>query len=152
MAVEAHIPDITHVIQLAVAPVFMLTAVGTIISALNVRLGRSVDRRRVLEARLAAFSEAESRSALDELAQIERRIRYVYYAILAAVLSALFVCLLIEGAFVGAFVSVDLSRTIGALFVLAMLALVACLLLFLREVFLAVASPRHVAAQAPPRP
>jgi len=46
MAVEAHISEITRVIQLAVAPVFLLTAVGTIIAALNVRLGRAVDRRR----------------------------------------------------------------------------------------------------------
>jgi hypothetical protein len=143
MAVETHIYDITHVIQLAVAPVFMLTAVGTIISALSVRLGRAVDRRRVLEAALGQLAAETARSAHEELAQIARRVRTVYFAILCAVLSALFVCLLIAAAFVGAFVSVNLSSTIGALFVLAVLALIACLLLFLREIFLAVTAPRH---------
>ena len=52
---ESHIADITRVIQLAVAPVFLLTAIGTIISALNIRLGRVVDRRRVLNERLRSI-------------------------------------------------------------------------------------------------
>ena len=48
MALATPITDITHVIQLAVAPVFLLTAVGTIITALTNRLGRAIDRRRVV--------------------------------------------------------------------------------------------------------
>ena len=145
MAVEAHIYDITHVIQLAVAPVFMLTAVGTIISALNVRLGRAVDRRRVLEPLQPGLAGEQAPAVREELAQIARRIRSIYLAILFAVLSALFVCLLIAAAFLGAFVSVNLSSVIGALFVLAVLALIVCLLLFLREIFLAVIAPRRPA-------
>jgi hypothetical protein len=144
VALETHLPEITSVIQLAVAPVFLLTAVGTVIAALNFRLGRAVDRRRSLERRLSKMSEEELQSAHDELETIARRIRFVYLSILFAVISALFVCLLIAGAFLGAFVRVDLSYTIGALFVLAVVALIACLLLFLREIFLAVSTPRHV--------
>jgi hypothetical protein len=141
---EPHIPEITNVIQLAVAPVFMLTAVGTIIAALNVRLGRAVDRRRVLEQGLQARSGGQNDDARAELAQIARRIRYVYLSIVFSVLSGLFVCLLIAGAFIGAFVAMDLARTVAAMFVLAMLCLIASLLLFLREIFLAVSTPRHV--------
>ena len=144
MAFELHIPEIAGVIQLAVAPVFLLTAIGTVIAALNVRLGRAVDRRRELEGRLPSLPQGELSSAREELAVIARRIRFVYLAILSAVVSALFVCLLIAGAFLGAFVRADLSYTIGMMFVLAMLALIACLLLFLREIFLAVSTPRHV--------
>jgi len=144
MAFDPHVPEIAGVIQLAVAPVFLLTAIGTVIAALNIRLGRAVDRRRDLEAEFPSLPAEEQRSAREELAIIARRIRFVYFAILAAVTSALFVCLLIAGAFLGAFVRADLSYTIGALFVFAMLALIACLLLFLREIFLAVSTPRHV--------
>jgi len=151
MAIETHVSDITHVIQLAVAPVFMLTAVGTIINALNSRLGRAVDRRRALEARLAELSGDKASTAHEELAAITRRIHYVYLSILFAVLSGLFVCLLIAGAFLGAFVAIDLTRTVAALFVLAMLALIVCLLLFLREIFVAVSAPRHPAREASPR-
>lgn len=141
---EPHIPEITNVIQLAVAPVFMLTAVGTLIAALNVRLGRAVDRRRVLEQKLQSLSGEQDEDARAELQQIARRIRYVYRSIVFSVVSGIFVCLLIAGAFVGAFVSVDLTRTVAALFVLAVASLTVSLLLFLREIFLAVSTPRHV--------
>lgn len=144
MALETHVPEIAGVIQLAVAPVFMLTAVGAILAALNLRLGRAVDRRRSLERHLPRMAQAERASAEEELATIARRIRFVYLSILFAVVSGLFICLLIVGAFMGAFVRADLSYTIGAMFIFAMLALIACLLLFLREIFLAVSTPRHV--------
>jgi hypothetical protein len=141
---EPHIPEITTVIQLAVAPVFMLTAVGTIISALSIRLGRAVDRRRVLEQKLQSLSGEQDQDARAELAQIARRVHYVYRSIVFSVVSGIFVCLLIAGAFIGAFVSVDLTRTVAALFVLAVASLTASLLLFLREIFLAVSTPRHI--------
>ena len=144
MAIEAHVPEIAGVIQLAVAPVFMLTAVGTIMAALNARLGRAVDRRRVLEEKIQRMAPDEAESARTELATIGRRIQFVYLAIVFAVIGGLFVCLLIAGAFIGAFVKVDLSTTIGVMFVIAMLALIACLLLFLHEIFLAVSTPRYV--------
>lgn len=141
---DPHVPDILRVIQLVVAPVFLLTAVGTLINALNSRLGRAVDRRRVLESRLPGLDGGQAEDAREELGRIARRIRLVYGAILFAVLCALFVCLLIAGAFVGGFVATDFSRIVAALFVLAMLALIVALLLFLREIFLAVSTPRHV--------
>ena len=145
MAFDPHVPEIAGVIQLAIAPVFMLTAIGTVINALSIRLGRAVDRRRELEERLAAMTADELPSAQDELATIARRIRFVYLSIVFAVISALFVALLIAFAFIGAFVRTDLSPTIAAMFVCAVVALIVCLLLFLREIFLAVSTPRHVA-------
>ena len=144
MALAPHLPEIAGTIQLAIAPVFMLTALGTVINALNLRLGRAVDRRRELEERLAGMPKAELPSAQDELATIARRIRFVYLSIVFAVISALFIALLIVGAFAGAFVRTDLSYTIAGMFICAMLALIVCLLLFLREIFLAVSTPRHV--------
>ena len=141
---ESHVPDILRVIQLVVAPVFLLTAVGTLINALNARLGRAVDRRRVLEQLLKGLSGAESASARAELDRVVHRIQVVYVSIFAAVVCALFVCLLIAVAFLGGFVATDVSRTVAILFVLAMFALIASLLLFLREIFLAVNAPRHV--------
>ena len=144
MAYEPHIPEISAVIQLAVAPVFMLTAVGTIIAALNIRLNRAVDRRRALEELLPRMTPDERPSAHQELEFIARRIRFVYYSIVAAVISGLFICLLIAGAFFATFLRSDISHTIGTMFALAVLALTASLLLFLREIFLAVSTPRHI--------
>jgi hypothetical protein len=138
---ESHLTDITRVIQLAVAPVFLLTAIATMINALNVRLGRIVDRRRVVQER--ADRQSAAGGVGDEIRMLKRRSALVYYAIFCAVLSALLVCMVVAGAFLGALLGVDLARAVAALFIAAMLAMIAALSLFLREVFLAVRSGTH---------
>jgi hypothetical protein len=140
---ESHLTDIARVIQLAVAPVFLLTALATLITALNVRLGRIVDRRRVLLDRLPECAAGAADEARVELRLLSRRLRLVYFAILAAVMGALLVCLVVAGAFVGALMAADLARLVAVLFILAMFSLIACLGMFLREVFLAVSEGTH---------
>jgi len=130
--------DIGHVIQLAITPVFLLTAVGTLINVLVNRLGRSVDRRRVLTASLAHAEGTLAESARGELGFVARRVKLIYTAILLAVLCALLICLLIAMAFIDALIASDLSQLIAMLFVLAMLALIGSLTLFLREIYLGV--------------
>jgi hypothetical protein len=152
MGAEAHIAGITHAIQLAIAPVFLLTAIGTIINALTGRLGRAVDRRRVLEDTIEALEEGEARDEkLQELSILARRIVLVLWSIGLAVLSALLVCLLIGTAFAAAFTALDLSRPVALLFIASVVALTACLLLFMREVFLAALSVHHTVWPQPGR-
>jgi len=144
---ESHITDITHVIQLAIAPVFLLTAIGTLIAVLNIRLGRNIDRRRLMEEELRGSSEDkqtdEQRARQRELRLLARRVRLIYFAMLSAGLGALLVCLVVAGSFVGALVAVDISREVAVLFILAMFAVIGCLGMFLREVYLAVTTGRH---------
>jgi hypothetical protein len=140
---EPHLTDISHVIQLAVAPVFLLTAIATLINALNARLGRIIDRRRVIQERLHAQTAGETGTAETEIGHLVRRSRMAYLAIFCAVLSALLVCLVVAGAFLGALLGVDISRTVATLFIGAMLAMIAALGLFLREVYLAVRTGTH---------
>ena len=137
-----HVTDVARLIQLAVAPVFLLTAVGTIIGVLSTRLGRAVDRSRLLEDRLRQLQPEGQKVAREELGVLSRRVRLVYAAMVLSVICALFVGLLIAVAFVDAFINIDLSRFIGLLFIGAMLAFIVSLLLFLREIFLAVTSAR----------
>jgi MFS family permease len=146
--IESHIFDITRAIQLAVAPVFLLTAIGTIINALTGRLARAVERRRQLEDLLPAYEGEAHEDMLMELVSIARRIRLTLWSIALAVVSALFVCLLISFAFVGGFVELDLARIVAGLFIASMVALTLCLLLFLREVFVAALNVRHPSSQA----
>lgn len=138
MTLPSSLDDISHVIQLAIAPVFLLTAVGTLLNVLTSRLGRAIDRRRVLQ----KLSPGEDGDAFGvgqvELVLITQRVRLIYRSIVLAVLCALFICLVIAVAFIDAFVSANLARVLGALFVLAMVALIGALLMFLREIFLAV--------------
>jgi hypothetical protein len=139
---ESHLGDISRVIQLAVAPVFLLTAIATLINALNARLGRIVDRRRVVLGRFDGTMPADAAVAA-ELALLARRGRLVYFAIFCVVLSGLLVCLVVAGAFVGALVAIDLARLVAATFVLSMLAMIAGLGLFLREIYLGASTGTH---------
>jgi hypothetical protein len=138
MPFNSALGDIAHVIQLAIAPVFLLTAVGTLLGVLSGRLGRAVDRRRILAAALPGIEAGAAPLARGELGFIEQRIRIIYAAIALAVSCALLICLLIAVAFVDALITVNLSRLIAMLFVMAMLALIGGLALFLREIYLAV--------------
>lgn len=142
---ESHIAEIARVIQLAVAPVFLLTAIATLVATLNNRLGRVVDRRRALMERSAEIlSTHENDITVIELGLLSRRARLVYQSIFSAVLGALFICLVVASAFLAALISYDLSRVVAGLFILSMLALIIALSLFLREVYLAVAHSTHV--------
>jgi len=134
--------DVGHVIQLAIAPVFLLTAVGTLLNVLTGRLARAVDRRRLLVARLAVLDAAARESANAELHFLERRGRLIYTSIALAVFCALLICLLIAVAFLDALVRFDFATVIAVLFMLAMLALIGSLGCFLREIFLGVNTAR----------
>ena len=134
---ETHITDISHAIQLAVAPVFLLTAIATLINVLNTRLSRSIDRRRQLEQHIR---DAVDKSTVAHF-EAERvlhvhRLRVIYLGIFTAVISALMICLVVVGAFVGALFTFEVSRVIAVLFILAMVFMIASLSFLLREVFL----------------
>jgi hypothetical protein len=135
--------DITRVIQLAIAPVFLLSAIATIINVLITRLSRAVDRRRTLEEHLTVYQDEHLAQAIAELRMLQKRITLTLWSLTLAVLSALLVCLLVGTAFAGAYVAMDLSRPVAALFVAAVLALTLCLLLFLREISVAAFSARQ---------
>jgi len=136
--------DLSHAIQLAVAPVFLLTALATLINALNGRLARVVDRRRVIQKRLQTHADPEQVAALEgELEQLYRRGTLIYQAIFCQVLGALLVCLVVAGAFVGTLIHFEVTHTIATLFIAAMLAMICGLGLFLREVYIAVSRQTH---------
>ncbi len=130
--------DLSQVIQLAVAPVFLLAGIGAFINASDARLGRIFDRSRVLEAALAACEQGFEDRIRTELRQLVRRARYAYVGIALDILSALLVCLLIVMAFTGHFFELQLRVLIGGLFIAAMLALIGGLIAFFLEVFVAV--------------
>ena len=131
------ITNIAHVIQLAVAPVFLLTGVGAILSVLVNRLGRVVDRFRILESVVHAATEAASASIQVEMDVLAQRARMVHWAIGFCTSSALLVCMVIATLFVGSITGIETPGIIATLFIAAMLALVVGLLCFLREIALA---------------
>jgi hypothetical protein len=139
---ESHAIDIARVIQLSVAPVFLLTALGTMLSVLSGRLARIVDRARALLERTAKLAPADRGPFEEEIRVLVRRRRLVNLAITSGTTAALLVCLLIASAFVGYLAKADLSAFLAVLFIAAMAAFVAALVFFLREILVAVAMIR----------
>jgi len=133
----ATVTSIAHVIQLSVAPVFLLTGVGAMIAVLTNRLGRAVDRARSQEARYAAATAEEQAGLRSELKVLERRSRLIYSGMLLCALCALLVCSVIVGLFASTLTGAAIAPVIGALFVAAMFAFMGALVAFLREVHLA---------------
>ena len=136
------ITTVAHVIQMAVAPVFLLTGVGAILTVLTNRLGRIFDRARILEGRFPTVEKPEQDRLHVELASLERRSKLIHWAISLCTICALLICIVIATLFAGAFWAMDISVAIGMLFILAMLALIGGLVGFLREITLATSSVR----------
>jgi hypothetical protein len=132
--------SIAHVIQLAVAPVFLLTGVGAILSVLVNRLGRVVDRFRTLDFGMPDVRESSLGLAKAEMAILSRRARMIHWAIGLCTGCALLICFVIATLFVGSIAGVEMPSVIATLFITAMLLLVAGLLCFLREIALATGS------------
>ena len=133
---------IAHVIQLSVAPVFLLTAIGTMLSVMTNRLGRVIDRARVLEARLDAAPPEGVPHLHAYLATLSRRADLIGHAITLCTSTAVLVCTVIALLFLGDYLRYDMSVPVALLFIVAMLFLVAGLINFLREIFIAKASLR----------
>ena len=124
--------DVAHSIQLAVAPVFLLSAVGVFLTVLTNRLGRIIDRARLLERSMADPTAPEEVHA--ELRDLAKRARMVQIAIASSTVCALLICLVIVTLFAGVALSRDLSRLIVAFFVVGLGAFIGALLVFLLEI------------------
>lgn len=133
---------IAQTIQLALAPVFVLVAIGNLMNILSTRLGRIVDRSRVLQHKHGETTGAEHDMLVAEIRLIDRRIVLVGRAITMLVVSGLVVGLTVALLFIEEFARVDIQGIPAATFFVAIALLMAALLLFLRETRLSAATLR----------
>ncbi len=147
MLADQDVTTIAHVIQLAIAPVFLLTGIGSLLSVMANRLARIIDRARVLEHAWSKLDETERGDARLEFFNLSQRAKFTSWAINFCAFSALLVCALIAALFIDAVVGTNLRWLVGALFVLAMVALSIGIISFLREVHTAT----HTLRIGPPR-
>lgn len=133
-------------IQLAIAPVFLLTGIGSILGVLAARLGRITDRARKLESEIPGYPGERRRIAVRDLAALDRRMAAAHWSIALCTCSALLVCIVIAVLFIGEFVSMRGTAIVPLLFIAAMALLIVGLTLFLHEVQIALRSVRIRAA------
>lgn len=136
------IGTIAHVIQLSIAPVFLLTAICTLLTVTTNRLSRIIDRARYLEARLENATPESVAGIQSNLVALSNRAKLINRAITLATTAALLVCTVIAILFLGDFFDLNIMIPVAILFILAMLSLVVALLSFLREIFVATANLR----------
>lgn len=140
--------SIAWAIQLALAPVFLLTGIAGMLNVMTNRLSRIIDRGRALTEGHNAHTPAQQVPVNLELQILERRTHLTSVAITASTIAALLVCIVIAALFIEVLLDAHLKWFIGALFTVAMLVLVVGLAFFLREVHLAMKSIRIPNSQA----
>lgn len=134
--------DIAHAIQLALAPVFLLTGIAGLLNVMAGRLARIIDRGRYLTEQNLP-QHLENPDALHkELNRLERRRHYASSAITACTCSALLVCMVVAVIFLQVLLQVELKWVISSLFTASTLTLIVGLGYFLREVHLATRTVR----------
>jgi len=129
---------IAQTIQLALAPVFVLVAIGNIMNLLANRLGRVVDRSRHLQERHGETTGGEHDMIVSEIRHTDRRIKLIGRALLLLVLSGLVISLTVGLLFLEEMAHIELSRVAAAAFFVAIALLMWSLLLFLYETRIAV--------------
>jgi hypothetical protein len=141
MITELPVTTIAHAIQLAVAPVFLLTGIAGILSVLTNRLARIIDRSRFLHGKLLPANETNE-AIQTELKSLKQRARLIHWAIGLCTASLLLICSVVAVLFLGSFIALDMAAVIATLFIAAMFCLIMALLNFICEIFLATAHVR----------
>lgn len=132
------VSSIAQIIQLAVAPVFLLTSVGALLGVLSNRLARIIDAFHRVERELEEDSPVIDRARnLSSVFSLSRRARLIHWAIILCTTCYLLVCLVVVALFVGHELQIDVYAKIGGLFIAAMLTLITALACYLREIALA---------------
>ncbi len=134
--------DITHAIQLALAPVFLLTGIAGLLNVMAGRLARIIDRGRKLTEHELPPHLQNPEALQKELNRLERRRHYASSAIAACTCSALLVCMVVAFIFLQVLLEVELNWVISSFFTLSTLALIVGLAYFLREIHLATRTVR----------
>ncbi len=118
-----HTPGLTQlaqIIQLAVAPVFLLAGLGAFLNVCAGRLARIVDRARKLEPRILESRGEEHDRLIREVRMLDRRIRVVNAAIFTTVLSALLISAVVILLFAAFLTGYRFGTAIALLFIAAM--------------------------------
>jgi len=130
--------DVAHLIQVALTPIFLISAIGVTLNVLTSRLARIVDRARAMESEVSRPDyQTGGRDLHAALSVMARRAGYINAAITLITLSALFIALVVVMLFVNAFAHWDLAAFIAIMFILSMLSFAAALTAFLIEVRIA---------------
>lgn len=130
---ETRVTEVAEIIQLALAPVFLLAGIGAFLNLCASRLARIVERARVIEPLLLGSRGAEHDRLLRQLRVLDRRMALISRAISLSVLAAVLICAVVVLLFAGSLVSGHFGTAIALLFITCMVSLGLGFAIFLVE-------------------
>jgi hypothetical protein len=132
-----NIATVANVIDISVAPVFLLAGISGLLMVLTNRLGRTIDRSRSLQEVEAEELAGHLKIAVErEMKILLKRITLNHVAIGMATVSAILVCLVVITLFLGNLVQFNASSYIAGLFIVCMVFLSLAFSSFLIEVLI----------------
>ena len=131
------VTTVAEIVQLAVAPVFLLAGLGAFLNVCVGRLSRIIDRSRHVEPLLLESRGVEHDRWIGELHLLDRRMGLVSRAIFMSVLSAVLICTVVVLLFAGGLTGAHFGTAIALLFIASMLAIASGFAIFMFETFLA---------------
>ena len=128
---------VAETVRLALAPVFLLSAIGAFLNVLASRLSRIVDRTRQVEPKLLASRGSEHNRWLADLNVLDRRMSLINWATGLTVSSAVLTCLVVVLLFAANLSRTHMGNAIALLFIGSMLTIGAGFGVFLFETIIA---------------
>jgi hypothetical protein len=128
------VSQLIPVLQVAIGPVILISGVGLLLLSMTNRLGRAIDRARLLCAELHGAAGADRERILAQLDILAGRANLIRLAILLASISLLLAAMLIISLFFTALLGLEAAWPIAVLFVGCMLALIGSLVTFILDV------------------
>ncbi|MFI5174248.1 MAG: DUF2721 domain-containing protein [Terriglobia bacterium] len=128
------VAQLIPVLQTAIGPVILVSGVGLLLLTMNNRLGRAIDRARILSAELRTATGDTRTKIVAQLRILWRRSHLLRLAITLVSMSALAAAVLIIVLFFTALLQMETAWLISMLFILCMACLIASLVVFIQDV------------------
>jgi len=134
MMPSTHLTELIPVLQVAIAPVILISGVGLLLLTLTNRFGRAADRTRQIHHEMRTAAAAERPRLANQVEVIYRRARLIQFSIVMGTLSALFAALLILTLFFTALMKWESAFVISLIFICCLVSLVASLVTFIMDI------------------
>ena len=133
-------PNAVEIIQLALAPIFLIVGIGTLVNVATGRVARVIDRARWFEDLAREQPTRIDRRAKHEIRTLNKRMRLANWSINFLIASALVICFDVILLMVNGLISTSLDTAVLVTFMISILFLTGGLIAFFFEVSLATAS------------
>lgn len=137
------IDELVPILQVAIGPVILISGVGLLLLSMTSRLGRVIDRARLLAQQVRQGLEGDQARVPAQIRVLEKRARLIRGAIIFASVSLLMAAVLIVSLFVAALFGLQLAWLVAAIFIGSMVALIASLTAFIWDVHLSLIALKH---------